>query len=214
MGLKSGSMTWRSFVIKDAKKAEKMDRSAIMEALEKGGFRDVNVSNGEREAHGFVVHEQILNTEFEAASESTFVGEYVIFTYRRDQLKIPTTYFKALIKAEEDIEKQNKGVQRLSRAVRDAIREKIELMLLQRAIPSITTADVVWSLKDNSFRVFSASGAIVEGAAELFEQTFDLDLLLREPFTRLLDRGVSEDDLETHELPEPIYMPALEAAGA
>jgi hypothetical protein len=160
------------------------------------------------------VHEQILNIEFESASEATFVGEYVLFTYRRDQLKIPTTYFKALIKAEEDIEKQNKGVQRLNRAVRDAIREKIELMLLQRAIPSITTADVVWSLKDNSFRVFSASNAVVEGAAELFEQTFDLDLLLREPFTRLLDRGVSEDALETHELPEPIYIPALEAAGA
>lgn len=212
MGIKSGSMTWRSFVIKDTKKASKLDRSEILEALEKGGFRDVNVSKGERDSHGFVVHEQILNTDFESASESTFVGEYVIFSYRRDQLKLPNTYFKALIKAEEENEKQNKGVQRLSRANRDAIREKIELMLLQRAIPSITTADVVWSMKDNSFRVFSSSNAIVEGAAELFEQTFDLDLLLREPFTRLLDRGMSEDALETHELPEPIYMPALEAA--
>jgi hypothetical protein len=205
-------MTWRSFVIKDTKKAAKFERSAILELLEKSGFKDVNASSGKIESHGFVVHEQLLNTDFEAASEFTFVGEYVLFSYRRDQLKIPSTYLKALTKAEEAVEKKNKGVQRLGRAVRDAIREKIELMLLNRAIPTIATADVVWSMKDNAFRVFSGSNAVVEGAAELFEQTFDLDLMLREPFTRLLDRGVSEDELEKQDIPEPLFMPALEAA--
>ena len=132
-----------------------------------------------------------------------------MFTYRRDKLKIPNAYLKALVEVEQKKVSDSQGGKRLGRAEKAAIKERVETLLLRKVIPAVQTADIVWSLTDNSVRVFTGSRNVFETALELFEATFQAELLSVEPFTRLLDLGNSEDDLEKMVLPAPIYIPAL-----
>ncbi|MBR56565.1 MAG: hypothetical protein CMH54_00755 [Myxococcales bacterium] len=201
-------MTWRGFQTMDPKVMEDLDRTKILAILEKNAFRDPDVVDGEVESHGFVVFDEILTTEFDANSEKTFVGSYVIFSYRRDKLKLPSAYTRALIKAEEAQAEEKKG-SRLSRAERTAIKERIELMLYKKVIPAIQVADVAWSLTDGTVRIFSGSKTVVETCAELLESCFGVELLPSEPFVRLLDENYDDAKLLKQALPAPIYIPAL-----
>jgi len=209
MGVTSSTVTSRRANVVDPGAVKDLSRSDILAALEKNAFRDPNISDGETEAHGFVVHEELFNSDFEASSEKTFVGSYIVFTYRRDKLKIPNAYLKALVEVEQKKVSDSQGGKRLGRAEKAAIKERVETLLLRKVIPAVQTADIVWSLTDNSVRVFTGSRNVFETALELFEATFQAELLSVEPFTRLLDLGNSEDDLEKMVLPAPIYIPAL-----
>ena len=208
MGLKTGPMTWRGFQTMNPQIMKELDRTKILGILEKNAFRDPDVIDGVVESHGFVVFDEILTTEFDANSEKTFVGSYVIFSYRRDRLKLPAAYTRALVKAEEAQAEEKKG-SRLSRMERTAIKERIELMLYNKVIPSIQVVDVAWSLTDGTVRLFSGSKSVVETCAELIESSFEVDLLPSEPFVRLLDDNYDDAKLLKQALPAPIYIPAL-----
>jgi hypothetical protein len=209
MAVLKGSLTWHGFRITDTAAAQALGRAEILRCLEKSAFRDPDVADGETESAGFVVFDEILDTDFEAASEKTFVGSYVLWAFRRDVLRVPAAYLKALCKAEEQRSLRASGRPRIGRAERASIKERVHQMLLQRALPSIQTADVVWSLTDNRVRVFAGSASLVELVAEHFEAAFDFDLLSNEPFVRLLDRGFKDEDLVTLDMPVPVHVPAL-----
>ncbi len=209
MGVKKGSMSLTRFRLTKGEEATNFDRAEILRRLESVAFREPDTAEGETEGRGLVVFEALLNTDFEAASEKTFVGPYVFCTYRRDRLRIPAAYLRALVAAEEDRAKEREGRTRLGRTERAAIKERVEMMLLKRALPAIATADIVWSLTDNTVRVFAGSAALVEEAAEYFEAAFEVQLLPVEPFVRLLDRGLEPAELERLELPVPVFVPAL-----
>lgn len=209
MGVTSSTVTCRRANIVDADTVKNLNRGEILDLLGKNAFKDPNISDGETESDGFVVFDELFNTDFEASSEKTFIGSYIVFAYRRDKLKIPSAYLKALVQVEQKKASDEQGGRNLGRAEKVAIKERVEMVLLRKVIPSVQTADVVWSLTDNSVRVFSGSRNLFETALELFEATFQTDLLSVEPFTRLLDLGHSEDELERLELPAPIYLPAL-----
>lgn len=213
MGLKSGSMTWHAFSIIEEKAADDLSRGDILERLAKLAFQDPDGAAGETEAQGLVVFEALLERDFEAHSERTFVGPFVFFTFRRDRLRVPAAYLKALVQVEEAAALERSGRQRLGKTEKAAIKERVEAMLLTRALPSIQTADVAWSLQDGTVRVFAGSTSVVEAAAEMFEAAFDVHLLPREPFTRLLDLGHDADELATKDVPQPSDVPALLRAG-
>ncbi len=209
VGVSAGSMTWRGFRILDEAAAQEHTRDSILRGLEKAGFAEADVEQGEREAQGLVVFDDILNRDFEAAAEATFVGPWVLCTFRRDTLRLPGPYLKALVKAEVRRTKERSGRTRLGRAEKAEIRERVELMLLKRALPSVQTADIAWSLTDHRVRIFAGSAALVEAAAETFEAAFDLDLRPQAPFVRLQDLGWSEKEIEDGPEPVPLFLPAL-----
>ena len=209
MPLKTGSMTWRTFQIEDPSECASLNREAILERLEKNAFRDPDVDAGEVESEGFVVFEELLNTDFSAASEESFVGAYVIATFRKDRLRVPSAYFKALVEAELSNIRARTGKETVGRTQRTAVREEIERMLLKRALPSVQKAEVVWSLQDNVVRVFAGSAGLAEAAVEAFESAFDTKLMPREPFTFLMDEGRTEEQMEKGSLPAAFYLPAL-----
>jgi len=180
-----------------------------MGRLEKNAFRDPDVDAGEVESEGFVVFDELLNTEFSEASEQSFVGAYVIVTFRKDRLRVPSAYFKALVEAELANICARTGKDMVGRTQRTAVREEIERMLLKRALPAVQKAEVVWSLQDNAVRIFAGSAGLVESACEAFEAAFDTKLLPREPFTHLLERGWTEEKVEKSLLPAAFYLPAL-----
>ena len=209
MALKSGSMSWRSFQIQEGSSCLSLNRQEILEGLDGTAFRDPDVDAGETESEGFVVHDEILNTDFEAASEQTFVGSYMIVTYRRDRLRIPSAYLKALVEAEISNIQARTGKDFVGRAQKTAVREEIQRMLLKRALPAVQKAEVLWAFDSNIVRVFAGSAGLAEAACSAFEEAFDARLLPLEPFTRLLDHGWSEEKLEKSVPPAPLFVPAL-----
>tara|TARA_B100000579_G_scaffold205037_1_gene167583 strand:- start:206 stop:850 length:645 start_codon:yes stop_codon:yes gene_type:complete len=209
MPLKTGTMTWRTFRIEEGSDCSSLNREQILEGLEKEAFRDPDVDAGEVESEGFVVFDELLNTEFKEASEQTFVGAYVMTTFRKDRLRVPAAYFKALVEAELTNIKARTGSDTVGRAQKNAVREEIERMLLKRALPAIQKAEIVWSLQDNTVRIFAGSAGLVEAACEAFETAFESKLLPREAFTHLLESGWTEEQVEKSPMPAAYYLPAL-----
>lgn len=207
MSIASGRVSWQSFTVDPATRAE-FSRGEILEKLSEFAFKDTDATEGELDTRGFVVFRRPAERDFSAASEDTFVGPYALFTFRRDRLRIQQAYFKEQVRVEQEATLKRTGLVRLDRARLAAIKLKVGEMLLSRALPSMHTADVAWSLDTNLIRIFSGSSAMVEGAVECLESALGFRLLQRLPFTRLLDIGMTADELDQATFPEPAYLPA------
>ena len=125
---------------------------------------------------------------------------YLVFSLRRDQRRIPAALLKSHIKREEsDFLTRYPHMKRPPKEKRDEIRELVRLRLLARCLPIPSMIDVVWDLKNGALTLFSLGNKAVERFEDIFRKTFEgLSLQAIHPFARahmLLD-GALLDSLE------------------
>lgn len=114
---------------------------------------------------------------------------WLCFSLRRDQRKVPARLLKAHIEeAEADFLAKNPGLQRVPKQRREELREAVKGALLARTLPAPSIYDVVWDTDSGLLNFTSLSPRLCELVSDLFKQTFDgLRLVAYHPYARALE---------------------------
>lgn len=121
--------------------------------------------------------------------------QYLVFSLRRDQRKVPAAVLKSHTSREEGaFLSQHPNLRRTPKNKRDEIREQVQLRLLTRCLPVPSMVDVVWDRKSGVLTLFSLGNKVVERFEDLFRKSFEgLHLLAIHPFARA--RALLEKEL-------------------
>ena len=112
--------------------------------------------------------------------------QYLTFTLRRDQRKIPASLLKAYCRvAEEEYRAEHPGLHRVPKQKREEIKEAVRLRLLARTLPIPATYDLVWNSREQTVLFASLSQKVTDLFEEEFKKTFPgLRLVLVHPMAR------------------------------
>lgn len=114
--------------------------------------------------------------------------QYLIFSLRRDQRKIPAALLKEhMEKAQAQFIEENPGFTRVPKQKREEIKEAVRLKLLAKTLPTPATYDVVWDTQNNIVTFSTISTKTVELFQDLFKRTFEgLRLSALHPYERAM----------------------------
>jgi len=162
------------------------------------GFQSIENTSDEL-SEGWTLVDSPDNAVFEAPSDF-WRDNYLVFTLRRDQRKIPAAVMKSHSGREEGVFlAQHPNLRRTPKKKREEIREQVQLRLLNRCLPVPASVDVVWDQGSGILTLFSLGGKVIERFEDIFRKTFDgLSPVIIHPFARarLLLDGQMLDRLE------------------
>lgn len=156
-------------------------------------FKDID-DNMEEYSIGWVSVADMFDSSF--AYSSYAAGDYVVLTMRVDERKVAPAVLKKFVTKEEERIKREQQVQRLPRAARVEIKERIRSELIRKALPVPTTCDLCWNVTENTLVFFSTSKKLIALLEDLFRETFQLSLVLQIPWLLgqiLIDDGARDD---------------------
>lgn len=112
--------------------------------------------------------------------------QYLTFSLRRDQRKVPASLLKAYCRvAEEEYLAEHPGLHRVPKQKREEIKEAVRLRLLARTLPIPATYDLSWNTTSQTILFSSLSQSITDLFEEEFKKTFPgLRLVLVHPMAR------------------------------
>lgn len=125
------------------------------------------------------------DAEFQVPS-AFWRDNYLVFSLRRDQRKIPAAVLKSHTAREEGaFLAQHPNLRRAPKDKRTEIKEQVQLRLLSRCLPVPAMVDVVWDRKSGVLTLFSLGSKVVERFEDIFRKTFEgLHPLAIHPFAR------------------------------
>lgn len=111
---------------------------------------------------------------------------YLVFSLRRDQRRIPAAVLKSHTSREEGaFLAQHPNLRRTPKDKRNEIKEQVQVRLMTRCLPVPSTVDVVWDLKRGVLTLFSLGSKVVERFEDIFRKSFEgLHPLAIHPFAR------------------------------
>jgi hypothetical protein len=111
---------------------------------------------------------------------------YLVFSLRRDQRRIPAAVLKSHTAREEGaFLAQHPNLRRTPKDKRTEIKEQVQLRLMTRCLPVPSMVDVVWDLKRGVLTLFSLGSKVVERFEDIFRKSFEgLHPLAIHPFAR------------------------------
>ena len=128
----------------------------------------------EESSEGWTLVDKPDDTSFEVPSEF-WRDNYIVFSLRRDQRKIPAAVLKSHAGREEGLFlAQNPNLRRTPKHKRDEIKEQVQLRLMTRCLPVPSTVDVVWNLKSGVLTLFSLGTKVIDRFEEIFRKTFEV----------------------------------------
>lgn len=162
------------------------------------GFQSIENST-EESAEGWTLVDKPDDASFDVPSEF-WRDNYVVFSLRRDQRKIPAAVLKSHTAREEGaFLAQNPNLRRAPKHKREEIKEQAQLRLMTRCLPVPSIVDVVWDQKSGVLTLYSLGTKVIERFEDLFRKTFEgLGLVIIHPFARArtLLEGQLLDSLE------------------
>jgi recombination associated protein RdgC len=193
MPVLSGAVTFSRFRSEPAGDAPSDTKRWLSKSLKSGLFEPIDLKKTEDErAAGFVELENPESTDF--TTGSVLYGEYALFGYRVDTVKVPPAVLKAeLGKWATGFEKQNGRAP--TRGEKSENRASIKHMLRQRAVPHTKVHDVSWNLKTNQVQLWAASRKTVEEILLALETAFDVKLQPLVPASLAAQAGISDENL-------------------
>ncbi|MCB9676589.1 MAG: recombination-associated protein RdgC [Alphaproteobacteria bacterium] len=172
MGLVSGGLNGRRFRITTSLPAD--FRDAWLEAVRTGAFVPVPDAADAEPRSGWVDVFDAANNRFEL---NTFLYDrYVVLSLRSDKKAVNGRYFKIALAERFAAVMEMRGVEKLSKEEKAEIEEALSTELHARALPSVSTTDVVWDIHSGEVIVFATSDAVLERIVAHFEGTFDVRL--------------------------------------
>lgn len=129
----------------------------------------------------------------ELSHERVFFNNYVNLGFRTDRWAIPAPMLRTKQREAEQAYLAQKGRERLSRRERDEIAQLVVRKLRKQLVPSVRMVDLSWSLEEGIVRFFSHSARSTSAMADLFAQTFGLELKVEAPFTLAARLGLSPE---------------------
>ena len=148
------------------------------------GFQSIEDS-AEELSEGWCHVDAPDKSEFEAPTDF-WRDNYLFFSLRRDQRKIPAAVLKSHSgRGEAAFLTEHPNFRRVPKQKREAIKEQVQLQLLGRCLPVPTVVDVVWDLKRGVLSLFTLSLKTMERFEDIFRKTFEgLHPIIIHPFAR------------------------------
>ena len=166
------------------------------------GFQSIENST-EESAEGWTLVDKPDDVEFSVPSDF-WRDNYVVFSLRKDQRKIPAAVLKSHAGREEGaFLAQNPNLRRTPKHKREEIKEQVQLRLLTKCLPVPSSVDVVWDQKNCVLTLFSLGTKVIERFEDLFRKTFEgFSPVVIHPFARArkLLHGQLLDSLESANL--------------
>jgi hypothetical protein len=162
------------------------------------GFQSIENST-EESAEGWTLVDKPDDSSFDVPSEF-WRDNYVVFSLRKDQRRIPAAVLKSHTGREEGaFLAQNPNLRRTPKHKREEIKEQVQLRLMTRCLPVPSNVDVVWDQKNGILTLYSLGTKVIERFEDIFRKTFEgFSPVIIHPFARArnLLEGQLLDSLE------------------
>lgn len=201
MGAFQGGLTFRRYTVQG--ELLKDFRDKFQQGITKNAFQPIDPAGEEERALGWA--DAIFPLETDLTPERYLFEDYLVLALRVDALSVPGSLLKLYTEQECRRVMAEHNKETLNRYEKAEAKERVKLELRRRLLPGIKVIDMVWNLTDGSVRFFASADKTNQEFMELFEATFDLQLVPDSPFTAALYGGpvLSEALKERLERVEP-----------
>ena len=154
------------------------------EKLSHKGFQSIENSS-EESSEGWTLVDRPDDAAFEAPGDF-WRDNYLVFSLRRDQRKIPSAVLKSHTGREEGaFLAQHPNLRRTPKNKRLEIKELVQVRLLTKCLPVPSSVDVVWDQKSGLLTLFSLGSKVIERFEDFFRKTFEgFSLVMIHPYAR------------------------------
>jgi DNA recombination-dependent growth factor C len=187
-----GAVTFSRFLVEPAEGAAADLKRSLSRALKARAFAPIDRRSEEERAAGFVELENHDASEFSAGS--LFYGEYALFSYRIDAIKIPSPVLRAELDRWATAFEKEKG-RAPSRSEKAESKGSLRQMLRNRAVPITKVHDVSWNLKSQQLQIWAASRKAVDEVLNALETAFKVKLIPLIPASAAARMGIEESAL-------------------
>jgi recombination associated protein RdgC len=192
MPILRGAVTFSRFLVQSDEGAPSDLKRSLSRTLKARAFAPIERRSEEERAAGFVELENHDASEFSAGA--LFYGEYALFGYRIDQIKVPGPVLRA------EVDKWAAGFQKEkgrppSRGEKAENRSSVRQMLRNRAVPLTKVHDVSWNLKSQQLQIWAASRKAVEEVLGALETGFKVKLIPLNPASAAVRMGIEDSAL-------------------
>jgi len=209
MGALSGSISTTAYYVEGT--LQDGFREGFVQAMCKYNFNDISIESDDTESWGWTNIHDPFDTDLRV--DNVHWGAYFLFGLRQDVLRVPAALFKLYLKRRVEAFKAEFGKDRLAKSEKDNLKELLDRELRRKTLPAIKVHDVAWNLDRGELWLFATNKAVREQFEERFDQTFGLNLIPRNPYSRLERRGLDDSALaEASRLDATVF--ALPEGGA
>jgi DNA recombination-dependent growth factor C len=203
MPIMRGAVTFSRFRVEPVGARPKDEKAWITKGLRTRAFEPIDRKGQDDRAAGFVELEDRDATEF--AVGNLFRGEYALFAFRLDRIKVPSAAVRAELEKWERAFAGENG-RPPGRREKAEMRGQIQHELRARATPNSKVFDVSWNLEANQLQIWAATRKVVEEIHALLEQSFQITLVGAVPTALAQRHGIDDAKLgPTPELCWPGY---------
>ena len=192
MPILRGAVTFSRFLVQPDEGAPADLKRSLSRTLKARAFAPIDRRSEEERAAGFVELENHDSSEFPAGA--LFYGEYALFGYRIDQIKVPGPVLRAEVDKWAAAFQKEKG-RPPSRGEKSENRSSVRQLLRNRAVPLTKVHDVSWNLKSQQLQIWAASRKAVEEVLNAIETGFKVKLLPLIPASAAARMGIEESAL-------------------
>jgi len=171
-----GALTFRTYRVAGKKPAPSLER--VLERLETFAFSGLGDAE-EGSVTGWVAPEHLFDGGFDI--DKIVRGPYVVFALRMDTRKVSGPVLAAHTALEIEATLEAEGLERLGRARKSELKQAIRRRLLKETPPVQKAYGVFWNLRTRRVFLQSTSKTVTEAFRQLFERTFELELVARVP---------------------------------
>ncbi len=187
-----GAVTFSRFLVEPGEGAPADLKRWFTKALKARAFAPIDRRSEEERAAGFVELEDHEGTEF--ATSHLYYGEYALFGYRIDQIKVPGPVLRAEVGKWAAAFEKEKG-RPPSRGEKAENRASLRQMLRNRAVPTTKVHDLSWNLKTRQLQIWAASRKAVEEVLNAVEMAFKVKLVPLVPAEVASRTGIADSAL-------------------
>jgi DNA recombination-dependent growth factor C len=207
MGVLTGGLSYVRYFVEG--EMPHRPQETFLERMQQYVIPELTVESGEDSTLGWASAHSLLDTDL--TESKVFMNQYLIASLRVDSWKIPSSLLKAYTVEETRAYKEKTGKEKLSRTEKTLLKETVKTHLKNRSLPSIASTDFCWDMEQNQVRFWTHSAKTNELFIELFEKTFNLNLVPLSPYT-LAERMELEEDLldEFEEIEQQSFSPLFQ----
>lgn len=199
MGALNGSISFTRFYVEGDLPAN--FRDDFVDRINTRIFAPIAPEDEDTERMGWCSIEHPLDLDLDAYK--VFYNEYLNIGLRIDKWRIPSPILKAHYTEAEREYMAEHNKERLSRDEKVEIKERVEIKLRHRTMPSMKVIDMSWNTHTGMLRFWNQSAKTCELFQAFFEDTFQMRLVPQSPYTDALQFELTDDQVELLSMLEP-----------
>jgi len=195
LGALKGSISFAKFYVRGD--LPEGFRDTFVERIQVRAFRPLGPEEEDDQRDGWCSIENPLDCALDHAK--IYFNSYLNIGLRTDRWQIPGPLFKAHFAEAERAHLLKKGREKLGRREKEELTVTVSRMLRRQLIPVMKVVDLSWNLETGVVRFWNHAPRGHEALAELFADTFALELVPQSPYTAAAELGLSAQQARAFE---------------